>query len=136
MYKTPINSTEMSEESVKSIEMPKEDSDVDVKELFKQHRVLSHPLVQKGGRNNQLHKRRKWKYKDYIHNLSTQSFLKLVKDEALEVTLFHVQPISEQINAITEPPGSKCSANIPAPKTNSGGYEAQGGDDEADLTEE
>jgi hypothetical protein len=86
----PINSTETSEESLKSVETPEEDSDIDVKELFKQRRALSHPLVQKGGRNNRLRKRRKWKHKEYIRNLSAQSFLKLVKDEALEVTLFHV----------------------------------------------
>jgi hypothetical protein len=135
MTETPINSTETSKESLESVETPKEDSDVDVKELFKQCRALSHPLVQKGGRNNRLCKRRKWKHKDYIRNLSAQSFLKLVKDKALEVTLFHVQPISEQINAITEPPGSKTSTK-PALKTNSGGYEAQGVDDEDDLTEE
>jgi hypothetical protein len=61
--------------------------------------------------------------------------LKLVKDKALEVTLFHVQLISEQINMITELPGLKTSTK-PAPKTNSRGYEAQDVNDEADLMEE
>jgi hypothetical protein len=114
----------------------KEDNDVDIKQVFKQRRVLSHPLVQNTRINNHIHKRKAKQPEDYIRNISAQSFFDLVNEEDLTVTLIHVRPSSEHINAITEAPNSNKGATTPAPKTNSGGYEAQGVNDEVKLTEE
>jgi hypothetical protein len=98
--------------------------------------VLSHPLVQNTRINNCIRKRKVKQPEDYICNISAQSFFDLVNEEDLTVTLIHVQPSSEHINVITEAPNSNKSATKPAPKTNSGGYKAQGVNDEVELTEE
>jgi hypothetical protein len=98
--------------------------------------VLSHPLVQNTRVNNHIHKRKVKRPEDYIHNISAQSFFDLINEEDLTVTLIHVQPSSEHINAITEAPNSNKGATKPAPKTNSGSYKAQGVNDKVELTEE
>ena len=153
-HTTPTNSTEIPEQLTEDTKFSPnstvmvtnednteaEDSDVDVKQVYQQRRILSHPLVQSGGRNNRIRKKRKRRYRDYIRNLSAQNFIQLVNEEDLEVTLLHVRPISSQLtdqaNAITEAPGTKSAVNKPAPKSNTGGYEAQGKEDEPELTEE
>jgi hypothetical protein len=113
-----------------------EDSDMNIKQVFKQRRVLSHPLVQNTRINNRIRKHKAKRPEDYIRNISAQSFFDLVSEEDLTVTLIHVRPSSEHINVITEAPNSNKGATKPAPKTNSGGYEAQGVNDKAELTEE
>jgi hypothetical protein len=57
--------------------------------------------------------------KDFVQNLKAQEFLKLVDEEDLPVTLFHIHAANAEKGA----------------KSNSGGYEAQGKDDKREMTD-
>jgi hypothetical protein len=114
----------------------KEDSDVDIKQVFKQQGVLSHLLVQNTRVNNCICKYKAKQPEDYICNISAQSFFDLVAEEDLTVTLIHVQLSLKHLNTITEASNSNKGATKPALKTNSGRYEAQGVNDKVELTEE
>jgi hypothetical protein len=56
--------------------------------------------------------------KDFVQNLRAQEFLKLVNEEDLPVTLFHIRAANAEKGT----------------KSNSGGYEAQGKDNKREMT--
>ena len=132
--------TQTSEYSTDHHKTDDEDSEVDTKEIYKQRKFGLHPLMQNSAKDIRIPKIRKRRHRDYIRNLSANNFATLVKQENLDVVLLHVRPssaqTSENARAITEAPRTQSTTTKPKPKSNSGGYEAQGAEDESELTEE